>query len=97
MGGTSNGNHGTRQHHPPHSADSPHQQTFGLPSYMQQTETGNFWSWQVDLLVEAQGNERGATVYCCSSHYNIDEQSLRQGIPEYTSAIIEEEERIRNF
>jgi len=97
LGETSNGNHGTRQHHPPHNAGEPHQQTFDLPSYMQQTETGNFWLWRVDLLVEAQDNEREATVYCCSSHYNIDEQSLHQGIPECTSAIIEEEERISNF
>lgn len=57
---------------------------------MRQTETGNSWWWQVDLLVEVQGNEKAATKYYCSSHYNIDEQSLHQEILEHTSVSKEE-------
>lgn len=47
---------------------------------MQQIVTENFLLWQGDLLVEVQDNEKEAIIYCCSSHYNIDEQSLHQGI-----------------
>ena len=42
LGETWDGNHGTKPHHPLHSACLPHQQTFDLPSYMQEIETGSF-------------------------------------------------------
>lgn len=53
---------------------------------MQQTETGNSGWWQVDLLVEVQGNGKGATKCCCNIHCNIDEQSPHQEKQGYTSA-----------
>lgn len=39
---TLGGNHGTKQHLPPYNVCLRHQQTFGWPSYMHQTETENF-------------------------------------------------------
>jgi len=53
---------------------------------MPQTETENCVWWQGGLLVEVQGSGKGATIYCCNSHYNTDEQSLHQEIQGYTSA-----------
>lgn len=77
---TLDGNHDTKQHHPLHSAYSPHQQTSDWPSYMQQTAIGNFSLSRGDLLEEVQGNEKEAIGCCYNSHCNIDVQSLHQGI-----------------
>lgn len=87
---TLGGNHGTKQHLPPHNVGLPHQQTFGLPSYMHQIEIGNYGWLQGGLPVVAQDNEREATRYCYNIHCNIDEQSLHREIRGCTSAVNKE-------
>lgn len=84
---TSDDNRGTTRHLPPRNAGLRHQQTFDLPSCMHQTEIGNYGWLQGGLLGEARDNGKEATKCCCSNHCNIDEQSLHQGIPVYTSAV----------
>jgi hypothetical protein len=87
---TLGGNHGTKQHLPPHNVDLPLQQTFGLPSYMHQIEIGNYGWLQGGPPVEAEDNGREATRCCYNNHCNIDEQSLHREIRGYTSAVNKE-------
>ena len=76
---TLGGNHGTKQHHPPHNVRALHQQTFGLPSYKHQIEIENYGWLKGDLLGVAQDNGKEAILCCYNNHYNTDEQCLRPG------------------
>jgi len=85
--GTLGGNHGTKSHLPPYNVVLLLQQTFGLPSYMHQIETGNYGWLQGGLLVESQDNGKEATRCCYSNHYNTDEPTPHQEILGRTSAV----------
>lgn len=64
---------------------------------MMQTETGKYAWLQAYLLEEAPDNGKGATICCCSSHCNIDEQFLHQGKQECTSAHGKKDELVKLY